>query len=273
MILGYSSLFVIGLLAAIMGSLIGLGGGFLVVPALLILSEPLLGEAMPATIAVGTSLTMLIFTGLSSTISYIRQRMIDYRTGWLFTLISAPSSILGASLTNVFEGPAFELGFGVFMLLMAILMMVKNRLKPLQVDWAIKRTYVEPDGRTWNYGYNWWSAVLIGLAVGLISGLFGIGGGSLFVPAMVLLYGFPPHIASATSMFVIFWSAIIGSATHIYLGEIDWPSAAFLIPGALVGGWLGARIARRLSSRVLLWVLRFALLFIACRMILSSLMS
>lgn len=273
MLLGYSALFIIGLAAAIAGSLIGLGGGFLVVPALLLLSEPLLGVAMPAPIAVGTSLTMLIFTGLSSTIAYMRQGKIDYRSGWLFTLISAPSSIIGAALTSAFEGRAFELGFGLFMLLMAILMIVKNKLRPIDVDWPIKRTYIDREGVTWTYGYNWWSAVIVGLAVGLTSGLFGIGGGSLFVPAMVLLYRFPPHIASATSMFVILWSAIIGSATHIYLGEIDWLSAAFLIPGALVGGWIGAKIAQRVSSSVLLWGLRIALLWIAIRLISSSLMS
>jgi len=270
--IGYTALFVIGLVAAIAGSLIGLGGGFLVVPALLLLSEPLLGVAMPAPVAVGTSLTMLIFTGLSSTLTYMRQGKVDYRSGWVFTLISAPSSVLGASLTSAFEGRAFQLGFGLFMLLMAILMLVKDKLRPIEVAWPIQRSYTDKEGRTWTYGYNWWSAVLVGLAVGLISGLFGIGGGSLFVPAMVLLYRFPPHIASATSMFVILWSAIIGSATHIYLGEIDWMSAAFLIPGALVGGWVGARIAQRLSSKVLLWILRSVLLLIAIRLIVESLM-
>jgi len=271
--IGYTALFFIGLAAAIVGSLIGLGGGFLVVPVLLLLSEPLLGAEMPASVAVGTSLTMLIFTGLSSTITYMRQKKIDYRSGWLFTLISAPSSILGASLTSAFEGPAFQLGFGLFMLSMAVLMLVRDKLRPLKVDWPIKRTYTERDGRQWTYGYNLWSAALVGFAVGLVSGLFGIGGGSLFVPAMVLLYRFPPHIASATSMFVILWSSIIGSATHIYLGEIDWLSAAFLIPGALLGGWLGARVAQRLSSKVLLWILRIVLLWLALRLIVESLMA
>lgn len=271
MTIGYLALFFIGLLAAVIGSLIGLGGGFLVVPALLMLSEPLLGAAMPAPIAVGTSLTMLIFTGLSSTITYMRQSKIDYRSGWLFTLISAPSSVLGATLTSAFEGRAFDLGFGLFMLLMAVLMLVRDKLRPIQTDWPIKRTYTDRDGTQWTYGYNYWSAALVGLAVGLTSGLFGIGGGSLFVPAMMLLYRFPPQIASATSMFVILWSSIIGSATHIYLGEIDWLSAAFLIPGALLGGWSGARISQRVSSKVLLWTLRIALLWIALRLIIFGL--
>lgn len=269
--LGYLAIFLIGLLAAVTGSLIGLGGGFLVVPALLLLSEPLLGFPMPAPIAVGTSLTMLIFTGLSSTITYMRQGKIDYRSGWLFTLFSAPSSIIGAALTNTFEEDTFQLGFGLFMLLMAVLMLIRGKLRPLRVRWPISHTYIDADGEQHVYGYNWWSAVLVGIAVGLISGLFGIGGGSLFVPVMVLLYQFPPHIATATSMFVILWSAIIGSATHVYLGEIDWLSTAFLIPGALIGGWLGAKVASRLSSRVLMWILRAALIFIALRLIVSGL--
>ena len=269
--LGYLAIFAIGVLAAVTGSLIGLGGGFLVVPALLLLSEPLLGFAMPAPIAVGTSLAMLIFTGLSSTIAYMRQGKIDYRSAWLFTLFSAPSSLIGATMTSMFEEGMFQFGFGLFMLLMAVLMMMRNRLRPLQVKWSISLTYTDSAGQQHIYGYNWWSAAIVGLAVGLISGLFGIGGGSLFVPVMVLLYRFPPHIATATSMFVIVWSAIIGSTTHIYLGEIHWLTAACLIPGALLGGWLGAQLAARLSSRVLLWILRAALLFIALRLIVSGL--
>lgn len=268
--IGYFVLFIIGLAASVTGSLIGLGGGFLVVPALLLLSEPLLGVAMPAPVAVGTSLTMLIFTGLSSTITYMRQGQVDYRSGWLFTLVSAPSSIIGASLTSAFEGPSFQLGFGLFMLLMAFLLIIKDRLRPIKANWSIRFTYTDKDGLQWTYGYDIWSAVPIGLAVGLISGLFGIGGGSLFVPVLMLLYGYPPHIASPLSMFVILWSSLIGSATHIYLGEIDWLSAAFLIPGALIGGWVGARVSQRLSSKVLTWILRFVLMWIAVRLIIGS---
>ncbi|NBD27847.1 TSUP family transporter [Paenibacillus glycinis] len=72
------------------------------------------------------------------------------------------------------------------------------------------------------YGYNALPALMIGGAVGLIAGLLGIGGGILLIPTMLLLFRFPPHIATATSMAVIFVSALFGSGMHLIRGEWDW---------------------------------------------------
>jgi uncharacterized membrane protein YfcA len=82
-----------------------------------------------------------------------------------------------------------------------------------------------------------------------------------------VLFGFPPHIATATSMFVIFLSSILGSATHIWLGEIHWLSAAALAPGAWAGGKIGANVASRMSGKGLLWLLRATIFVLAVRLI------
>jgi uncharacterized membrane protein YfcA len=257
----------IGLLAATLGSLVGLGGGIIIVPALIYLGPYFIGQEISVATAVGTSLAVLIFTAFSSTWAFYKQHKVDFRSGWLYFITCGPGSMLGSYLTQFVDAQLFQLAFGIFMLVMALLLIVKDRLKPLKVNWRIQRTYTDAEGTVHTYGYGVMPALAIGLAVGIISGLFGIGGGSLFVPAMMLLFRYPPHVATATSMFVIFLSSIMGSVTHFSLGEIDGWMVLGLAPSALIGGLLGARIASSLSSSKLMWVLRITFFIVAVRMI------
>ncbi|WP_135553466.1 sulfite exporter TauE/SafE family protein [Paenibacillus cymbidii] len=265
--LAYLLLLLIGIVSATFGSIVGLGGGIIIVPALIYIGPHLLDRDITTAVAVGTSLTVLIVTALASTLTYLKRGTVDFRSGWLYFATSGPAAVAGASLTGLFPQATFQLAFGCFMLFMAGLMVARDYLKPVELKWRIRRTFTDASGHTWEYGYSVIPALFVGLGVGLISGLFGIGGGSLFVPVMVLLFAYPPHVATATSMFVIFLSAILGSATHVAAGEIDWPSVAALAPGAWLGGWLGARIASRMSGRGLLWLLRATLFVLSLRLI------
>lgn len=258
---------VVGLVAATFGSLVGLGGGIVIVPALVYLGPWFLGETVPVATAVGTSMAVLVCTALTSTLTFVRQRRVDFKSGWLYAAASGPGAMLGATMTNWLAPASFQLYFGLFMLLMAILLIVRGVLKPLNLNWRIRHQYTDETGVEHTYGYSLVPALLLGFSVGLISGLFGIGGGSLFVPAMVLLFRYPPHVATATSMFVIFLSSLLGAITHARLGEVDWWMAAGLAPSALIGGWLGAQITSRLSTAALMHVLRVTFVLVALRMI------
>jgi uncharacterized protein len=258
---------VVGLLAATLGSLVGLGGGIIIVPALVYLGPLILGHPVDVTTAVGTSLAVLVFTAMSSTFTFVKQKRVDFRSGWIYFITCGPGAMLGSYTTQFVNAKSFQLSFGFFMLAMAILMILRDKLKPLNVKWGIQRTYTDASGQSFEYGYSILPALLIGLGVGFISGLFGIGGGSLFVPAMVLLFRYPPHVATATSMFVIFLSSLTGTFTKLSLGEVDLWMVLGLAPSAIVGGWLGAKIAGKLSSKKLLWVLRITFLIVALKMI------
>ncbi len=268
--LAVCALVLIGMASAVFGSIVGLGGGVIIVPVLVLLGEPMLGEPVASQTAVGTSLAVLIFTALTSTYTYHKQGKVDFRTGWLFFATSGPAAMIGAQLTNGIKQGPFQLSFGLFMLVMFGLMMAREKLKPLNVDWPIKRTFTDGAGVTHAYGYNLTLALVIGLAVGACSGLFGIGGGSLFVPLMVILFRFPPHVATATSMFVILLSSVLGSSVHAYHGNIDWALFAALAPGAIIGGRLGAVIASKLSGKQLMWLLRATLLAMAAYLIIQG---
>ena len=263
-------LILLGLVAAIFGSIVGLGGGIIIVPMLLMLGPAITGAGIDHATAVGVSLSILVVTALASTSTYTKRGIVDFRSAWLLFITSGPAAILGSVLTGQLKAGLFQLGFGIFMLLMAVLLIVRDYMKPFSKEWPITRSITDSSGVTHTYSYGLVPALLIGFAVGLISGLFGIGGGSLFVPLMVLLFRFPPHVATATSMFVIFLSSILGSGMHIALGEINWLIVLALLPGAWFGGRIGAFIAGRMSGKGLLWLLRVTLFVLAVRLIIQG---
>lgn len=127
------------------------------------------------------------------------------------------------------------------------------------------------EGHTYRYSVSIFAAFILSLGVGMLSGLFGIGGGSIMVPAMILLFGFPAHIATATSMFMIFFISIVGASTHIILGHISWEYVLAFIPGAWFGGKLGAIINQMLPGKTIEWILRILLVIIGVRMIIQGL--
>ncbi|SDW95123.1 sulfite exporter TauE/SafE family protein [Paenibacillus sp. CF384] len=262
-------LFALGLVASTFGAVVGLGGGVIIIPALLLLGPSMLGMDIDTTMAVGVSLGVLVFTSLTSTITFYREGKTDLRCAFFFSISSGPMSVVGASLTSLFEPDVFRRAFGYFMLFMVVLLLLRSRIKPFRGTWRYAKSYIDGNGAQLDYGYSMLPALLIGGVVGLISGLLGIGGGVLLIPAMVLLFRFPPHIATATSMSVILVSALFGSGMHLYRGEWDWQLVLPLAPGALIGGYVGAIISRKIGSKLLIRIMCAALALFAVRMILT----
>ncbi|MCA1031609.1 sulfite exporter TauE/SafE family protein [Bacillus timonensis] len=269
-------LLMIGLVAGTLGSLVGLGGGIITVPALILLASifPAFKDLTPQ-VAVGTSLIVIIFTGLSSTLAYMKQRTVDYNSGLIFFIGSGPGGILGAWLNKFLDVATFQLYFGLFIIFISILLMIRGKLKPIREykpsKWVLVKSYQDRDGKEKTYQFHFVTAFVISFVVGMLSGLFGIGGGSLMVPAMILLFLFPPHIAVATSMFMIFLSSMTSSLTHILLGNINWLFAFILVPGAWFGATLGAYINKRLNSTIIVSLLRIILIIIGIRLIIQGL--
>ena len=112
---------------------------------------------------------------------------------------------------------------------------------------GIWRTYNDSFGNEQTYGFNPITGFLISVIVGFLGGLLGIGGGSLMVPSLILLFHFPPHIAVATSMLLLFLTSSTSSVAHIMMGNVNWLYALALIPGAWFGGKLGALINQKIT--------------------------
>lgn len=266
---------VFAILSGIVGALVGLGGGIILVPALLYfgIAEGLMSDLTPQKI-VGLSVVMMIFTGLSSTLAYMKAKTVDYKSGFIFFIGSIPGVVIGAAVNRVMDVPSFELYFGILMIILAIILMVRDHLKP--VNWFVahgtKRVLTDAAGNTYTYGYPIWFAIFASFIISFASGLFGIGGGSMIVPMMLILFLFPPHVAVATSMFLVFLTSIVNSGAHIYFGHVPWHYVMPVVIGAMIGGKLGAELNKRLKSKTVVICLRVMLLIMGIRSIVSSLM-
>ncbi|WP_044748579.1 sulfite exporter TauE/SafE family protein [Bacillus alveayuensis] len=265
----YALLILIGFMAGTIGSLVGLGGGVIIVPALLFLGATAFLPEVSPQVAVGTSLVVIIFNGLSSTLSYMKHKAVDYKSGFLFFLGSGPGAIIGAWVNNLLNADHFSLYFGMFLIFSSFLLMLQRRSanQTTRKNFKVMRTYITNEGETITYGYHPALAVAISFIVGLFGGLFGIGGGSLMVPAMILLFLFPPHVAVATTMFIIFLSSLVSSFTHLMLGNVQWLFALALIPGVWFGAKTGAFINRKLKSKTIVMILRIVLILLGIRLI------
>jgi uncharacterized protein len=273
-VLEFILLLILGLLAGTIGSLVGLGGGIIIVPSLLFLgSSTTLISAVTPQIAAGTSLLVIIFTGLSSTIAYYKQKKVDYKIGLLLFIGSGPAGIWGAWVNKELNVDAFSLWFGFFMIFISFVLMVKDKINPIKRNniKGIWRTYNDSFGNEQTYGFNPITGFLISIIVGFLGGFLGIGGGSLMVPSLILLFHFPPHIAVATSMFLLFLTSSTSSIAHIMMGNVNWLYALALIPGAWFGGKLGAFINQKLPGKTVVRILRIVLIIVGIQLIYKGL--
>jgi len=261
-------MFIIGLVTALVGSIAGLGGGVILVPVLLFLGDQLsaFDWVTPQSI-VGISLVVMIFTGMSSALSYLKHDRVDKKIGYVFLIGSIPGGIIGSWLNQFFKTDMFSLLFGCIMIVVSLLFFIPRKTPGTYLfNKGLKREKVI-EGTTYTYQMPIVFGLILSLGVGMLSGLLGIGGGSLMVPAMILLFNMPTHIATATSMFMIFFASISSSATHIFLGHVEWAYTLYFIPGAYLGGTLGARVNRHLKGQAVEWFLRVLLILIGIRLI------
>jgi len=248
------------------GTLIGAGGGFLVVPLLIITYH------FEPRMAVGTSLVFVFFNALSGTIAYLRQRRVDVRVGGLFALLTIPGAILGAFITSYFESSAFKMVFAAILTVTSIYLLVRP-LKEVNdpKHMGYHRRIIDFKGEEHSYSVPLLRGFLISFLVGFVSSIFGIGGGIIHVPAMIFLLGFPVHISTATSHFILAFSSLVGSATHAGLGNVNFEFAIPIGLGAVLGAQLGALVSQRTRGTLIERLLGLALIAVAIRLIIPML--
>jgi uncharacterized membrane protein YfcA len=262
----------LGFFVGAFGTLIGAGGGFLLVPILLLLYP----HEQPDTIT-SISLAVVFFNAASGSLAYSRMRRIDYRSGFTFAVATIPGAILGALTTSWIPRRAFDLIFGMLMITGAAFLVRRAAQKPKESPRGsfgrVMRTLTEADGTVHTYSYNSLTGILLSLAVGYISSLLGIGGGIIHVPVLVQVLSFPVHIATATSHFVLSIMALAGTAVHVHSGALDHVvgQAASLSVGVLIGAQLGARLSTRVHGPWIIRSLGIALGFVGIRILILAL--
>lgn len=256
----YAIFLLLGIGVGTFGTLVGIGGGLILVPFFIFFMSagciyPYFHEASQI---VGTSLFVVFTNALSGTIAYIRQRRVFYHAAVPFALATLPGAFLGSYAADRFTDESLDFYYGCFLLCMASLMYWNNTRK----NGSNTAMEIAP-----GFKYNRPLGIVCSGGVGFIASMFGIGGGIIHVPLMVYVLGFPAHIATATSQFVLAVSSLVGLISHTILGHVVWLPAICIGIGAALGAQLGAKISKQTKPRTILLLLSFAVFIVAVRLI------
>lgn len=246
------ALFVSAVLASIFGSVVGLGGGFVMVPVLRV------GFHIEPTLASATSLILVMANTAAASVGFLRDRRVDLKLATWLAIGAIPGSVIGVFFVHHVSGLVFDAIYGALLVFLGFAT-IRRRGVPSRP--AGETTFLHQPG---------WG-LISGVIMGIASGMFGIGGGVVVVPLMLIAARMPPHIAAATSSFVILLSAPVGIAAHVASHDVDWALAVPLVVGGLLGGTFGPQIARRISSPQLINLLIAAFFLAAIGLIMRHL--
>lgn len=272
-----------GIGAGLFGSLLGLGGGILIVPLLT------LAFGLPLLEAVGVSLICVIVTSGAASGVYLERRVANLRLGMTLELFTAIGAMAGGLIAFLLDARVIELIFTGLLVYVAATMARRRDPAPSPTapspgtstptdavaiapshaasEPGALRTFLErlsgPDYRIRRFGYG----ILGSLVAGVASALLGIGGGLVKVPVMHVVMGVPLRVATATSNLMIGITASASAIIYLLRGGIDPYAAAPTAIGVFIGASIGSRIASRVDLRLLRGLFVAILLYTAWQML------
>ncbi|MHA1201015.1 MAG: sulfite exporter TauE/SafE family protein [Candidatus Heimdallarchaeaceae archaeon] len=310
----YLLLFGAGLISGAISPTFGIGGGLLNVPILLLGFESLLKTYISASgdpnLAVGdvatvTSLGVIVVTALSGSISYIREKRIDFRIAITFMIFAIPGAISGALFSNLFikkqnvEIDLYQIIFAFTMILIATYKIttiiiswskkkrgipVKEKIidkveieesqkdKPWWLHTVLYRELEDKRGTKFEYKAKLVPGVLIATVGGFIGSLLGLGGGVIYVPILTMGLGLPAAVATATSTFTILFATPFGLGLRLILGSyIHWGIVICMAAGTLITANIVPRFIHKIKSEVILTGFWIIAIFAAVRVLIEVL--
>jgi uncharacterized membrane protein YfcA len=248
-------LLAIGAVTGVAGGLLGVGGGFVIVPAMVYLMKT------PQREANGTSLAVIVPVAIVGATILGTGHQVDLQIGIVLAIGAVAGAVLGARLTRRISDVGLRRAFGVVAVIAGVVMIGDSVLRAIGGN-------VQFAGGLHPTGISLWViALVVGAVAGVLSGLLGIGGGAVMVPAMTLLMGLSQHLAQGTSLLVIIPTAISGSITHFRMGNIRLQTASWLSAGGVVGAVAGAFLALASPDAILRLLFGCYLAFTGLRML------
>ena len=236
------------------GSMVGIGGGLVIVPVLSVL----LGYDVK--VAIAASLIGVIATSLSASPRYIASGLADRRLGLLLLVAATLGGLSGGLFSGYLDGRTLALLFSILLTLVALRMLWQLRHPAAQASvpdgdagHGFGSTYVEPTtGEEVVYrAQRVVPGTLVSYFAGNVAGLLGVGGGVINVPTMNVLMGVPIRVATTTSTYMLAATATTAAIVYLTSGQLDPLLAAPVALGVIVGARAGARLSMRLSQDVL----------------------
>jgi len=239
----------VGFVAGVLGSMIGLGGGIIVVPILTF-------AGFGPSLAVSNSLFAAFSNAAASTISYSRQKRIEYSIGLKLGLLAIPGTVLGALISSDVAPGVFKILFGLVLISCSIYIFLRKKIETKEQNYSKQIMILAIGGSFF---------------AGIISSFFGIGGGIIFVPLMVVAMGMGMKNAAPTSQFILLFVSFSGLVTHSFLGHPDFYQALLLSAGAFAGGLIGARLSLEIKERSLQILVSVVIIAAAIKLFIDSL--
>jgi len=250
-------LLIFGFGVGTLGTMIGVGGGWLHVPFLLLLF------AFSPQLAIGTSIGIIFLNTLSGSIVYYTQKRMDWEMARRLAPAVIPGALFGPFVVQKFTNSAFFISFSVVLVLIAICLFFKRTERD-----AAPRLLTAPgllhasDSMAQRYRIG----IIGSLIIGFVSNIFGIGGGVIHVPFLILVLGVPTHLALGTSHFILCISSFVGVIVYFLMGCVQIEFMMPIAAGTILGAPIGAELARRVDESLIRRMLVFLLLLLALRM-------
>ncbi len=280
MLIEYAVLFIIAVIAGILGALVGIGGGIIIVPALTLILK------VPIHYAIAASLISVIATSIAGAHRYVEQQITNVRLGMFLEVSTTAGALCGALLALFMHGATLSIVFGMLVFTMAVYSYL-TRTSDDNVDFdtsfnpnnrlenylAIKDSYFDKAlNRQVNYTVHKPGAgSAISFIAGIGSGLLGIGGGIIKVAAMNGLMKVPMKVSVATSKFMIGVTAAASSLLYFLSGAVDSYIVAPIALGTILGASIGSKLMNTFKSKYLKLLFTIIAGYLSIRMILKGL--
>ena len=239
----------IGCITGLASGLMGIGGSALGTPLLRLI----LG--LPPLLALATPMPVMLPSAIAGGIAYVRDKKVDFRLAFWILIAAMPLAWIGATVTQYVSEKFLMLLTAGFLILIGTSFIIRSVLLKQKPD-AEEHTEVNKP-----------KALVAGTVGGFLAGLLAIGGGVIYVPAIVRFFDRSMKVALATSLMVVTCVAVPGSIKHAMLGHIDWPVAGLLSVSVVPSAYVGAKLALRLRNRTLerifgIWTIVFGVYFL-----------
>lgn len=265
----------ISISAGVLGSILGLGGGIIVTPALTLLF------GVEIQYAIGASLISVIATSSGAAIAYIRDGITNIRVGMFLEIATTIGAVTGAVIGGLISPNLLYMVFAVFLFYSALAMLKKTKEElPGDVPLHSMAKTLKLQGEYYDKALkkqvpynadNVYSGFGVMYGAGVISGLLGIGSGSFKVLAMDVFMKLPLKVSSATSNFMMGVTGAASAGIYLFRGDINPLISAPVALGVLIGATIGARIMQKLKSKTIRKLFIPILIYISIQMMAQGL--
>jgi len=262
-------LILLGFFAAGYGTIIGAGGGFLVVPVLLMFFD------ITPEIAAATGLAIVFINAVSGLPILLKQKRVLIKTGLFLSVGAFPGTFLGSWFVGLVPNTIFYFIFGCLLIGLGVFLSFKNSKSKksntnLENAAAIEDDFVKESSQMREDKFvNKWALLLIGIMLGIVSSFFGIGGGWLIVPILVYGFGISMKNATATSMFSLALYSFVGILPSVADNIINWSIVACTGIGVIIGSQVGAFISKKMKGTTIIRLLAMLVVIMGGSMILQ----